>query len=375
MKSKSLKPAARKRSVAPFVLGLLGWLYFLLLGATIAYVWVIAQDRFVSISSFKISRQNPSSGELGIAGLALPGLSDSGSADSQVAIGFVTSSDLLFDLEKEFDLQRHYTSPPRDLAFRLVPDALAEERLEYYRARISAHFDRETGLTMLSVDTFDPALSKKVAETVLRKTADFINKMNQSVASQQSEFIYSEMARSGKQVDEIVAEILQLQNDNNLVAPQEAITAILRAIQELRVDKLRIQATLDTIERDSPGSPRIQTLQSQLRSIEEQISIEMAKVSGPEKDRLNQVLARFKQLEMKMEFANKLHLGAASMLEKNRMDAAATSRFISIIQNPYLPEDVTYPRRPYATVTILVAGLLLFLMLRILVKSVYEHKS
>jgi capsule polysaccharide export protein KpsE/RkpR len=68
-----------------------------------------------------------------------------------------------------------------------------------------------------------------------------------------------------------------------------------------------------------------------------------------------------------------MRTGAETLLEKHRMDAAARSRFISVIQTPYLPEDVTYPRRPYATATIAVLGVLLFLMLRILVHSVYER--
>jgi capsular polysaccharide transport system permease protein len=366
-------PTTSRKSLPSIIFGLLGILYFIALGCVIAYIWVLTQDRFVSTASFKISRQNPSSGELGFATLALPGLSDTGSVDSQIAIGFVNSTDLLFDLEREFDLRDHYASPIKDFVFRLDPDALLEERLEYYRGRIFAHFDKETGLTVLSVDTFEPALSKKLAETILQRTEVFINTLNQTVADQQLAFIRSEVERAEKQVSDVTMELLTLQNTHNLVSPDEVITANLKAVQELRMERLKTETSLASIERDSPDSPRITTLRSQLRSLDEQIAVESTKISGPEKDRLNQILSRYKELQLKLEFAVNMRTSAETLLEKHRMDAAARSRFLSTIQHPYLPEDETYPRRPYATATIIGLGILLFLMLRVLVHSVYER--
>lgn len=367
--------AETKKSFPSVIFGVLGLLYFILLGCIVAYVWLVAQDRFISEASFKISRQNPSSGELGFAQLALPGLSDTGSVDSQIAIGFVDSTDLLLELEKQFDLRAHYASPKNDFVFRLAADAPLEERLEYYRKRIYAHFDKETGLTMLTVDTFDPGLSKRLAEAVLSRTEVFINTLNQNVADQQLAFIRGEVARSEKSVNDVNMEILDLQNTYNLVNPDAVITANLKTVQELRMERLRMESTLSSIERDSPGSPRIETLRSQLRSLDEQIAIETAKLSGPEQDRLNQVLRKYKELEINLDFAIKMRTAAETLLEKHRMDAAARSRFISIIQKPYLPEDVGYPRREYATGTILLLGILMFLILRVFAHSVYERIS
>ena len=144
------------------------------------------------------------------------------------------------------------------------------------------------------------------------------------------------------------------------------------AVQELQLDHLKGEADLATILRDSPDSPQIEPLRSRLRSLRELIDIETAKLSGPERGRLNQVLLRFSELQLKLEFANRLRAGAHTMLEKNRMEAAAHSRFFSVIQHPFLPEDIALPRRPYATVSIVVLGLLLFLVFRALTHSVFE---
>lgn len=361
------------RDFTSSVIRLLGVLYVILIACIITYVCVFTQDRFVSIASFKVSRQDPSAGEQGLAQMVLPGLPDSAAADSQIAIGFVASSDLLIALEKEFDLQKHYASPAKDVVFRLPHDAPLDERLEYYRERIYAHFDTETGMTMLSADTFDPVLSKKIVEEILTRAEVFINSLNQSIADQQLVFIRREVDMAENQVREASLELLKLQNEHNLVSPNDAITATLANIQELRLQTLRLETTLASMQRDSPDSPKIPMIRSELKSLAELTAAEALKITGPEQDRLNQILARYKELELQLDFAVRLRTGAETLLQKHRVDAAARSHFISIIQRPYLPEDVAYPRRIYATASILVIGILMFLILRVLIRSVYER--
>lgn len=355
------------------VLRVLTILYFLGLALIIAYLWTLTQNRYASTAAFKISRQDSSGGEAGLASLVLPGISDSSSGDSQVAIGFVNSVNLLVELEREFDLLQHYSAPTKDFVFRLDPSAPLEERLRYYRKRINAHYDKESGLTMVSVDSFDPALSKRIAEAVMKKSESLINRLNQEVADQRLGFVSGELDRAAKHVEEVNAELLAFQNKHNIISPDDIITGNLKAVQELRMEQLKMTADLDSLQRDSPGSPRIDTLKSRLRSSNELISTEMAKLSGDEQDRLNQLLIQFKQLELKLEFALKLRTGTQSLLEKTRVESIAQSRFFSVIQPPYLPEDIAIPRREYATATILILGLLIFVIIRALTNSTLER--
>jgi capsular polysaccharide transport system permease protein len=363
----------KKTPTFHIVLRSLTVLYFIGLAIVIAYLWMFTQNRYSSVSAFKISRQDSAAGEAGLAQLVLPGISDSSSADSQVAIGFITSVNMLVELENEFHLVDHYSCPKKDFVFRLDPKAPLEERLRYYRKRINAHYDKETGLTMLSVDTFDTALSKRVAEAVLEKSEKLINKLNQEVADQRLDFVNEELKRSTEHVEAVNAELLAFQNKHNIISPNEIISGNLKAVQELRMSQLRMTADLDSLLRDSPGSPRIEALKSNIRSTNELIGIEMAKLSGGEQDRLNQLLIQFKQLELKLEFAIKLRTGVQTLLEKTRVDSIAQSRFFSVVQPPYLPEDIAIPRREYATVTILVVGILIFVIVRALTNSTLER--
>jgi capsular polysaccharide transport system permease protein len=363
----------KKAGKSKVILRTLGLLYFVGLLLGIAYLWTMTQNRYESTASFKIARQNAATSEPGLAQLILPGISDSSSADSQLAIGFIDSADLLLELEKEFYLNFHYSSPKRDFFFRLPPDSPLEDRLRFYRSRIRAHYDTDTGLTRISVDTFDPKLSEQVTAFILKKSEVFINRLNQDIAQQQHEFITAELERAAKNVENANSEMLTFQNKYNIISPDDAIMDRMKGLHEMRMEQLKMTAEVDSLSRDSPNSPRLDTLRSRLRSINELIDIENTKLSGPEQDRLNQLLVQFKQLELRLEYAVKLRTGTQSLLEKNRVDIIARSRFFSVIQTPYLPEDITLPKRPYTTGCIVVLGFMLFLVLRALTHSIMER--
>ncbi len=363
----------RKPGFSRIILRFLAFLYFVCLAVTLIYLWLFTQDRFLTIADFKISTQDSSASAAGLVALALPGLSDSGAMDSQMAIGYINSSDLLLDLENEFKLVGHYSAPTRDFVFRMPSDYKLEERLKYYRSRIYAHFDKDTGLTEITVDTFKPELSKQMAATILKKTEIFMNASNQKIADLQLEFAHQEVERTSKLVNDTNNELIALQNEHNFITPDEVISSSLKASETLRMQYLQAGAELSSIQRDSPNSPRIDAIRSQMRSLNELIDIETAKLSGPEKDRLNRLQVQFNLLKLKLDFNTQLRAGAETMMEKTQSATIAQSRFFSVIQNPYLPQDVGLPLRGYATVTILILGLLLFYILRGLALSVFER--
>ena len=363
-----------KNGFAKTVLKILAILYFLGLLIAIAYLWLMTQDRYVTTAAFTISRQDAASGlDESIVQLALPGMADSGSMDSQVTIGYINSADLLLDLEKQFNFIEHFSSPEKDFFFRLDPKDALENRLDFYRKHIIADFNKDTGLTTVTVDTFEPSISQEVATVVLKRAEGFVNQINQDVADQQLAFIQSEVDRTSERVNEIHRELIELQNKHRFISPNAVINASLAAVQEMQMERLRADAELSSLLRDSPESPRINTLQSSLRSYNELIDKETAKLSGTERDRLNQILMDYKEIELKLETATRLRAGAEMLLENNRMEAASRSRFFSVIQTPYLPEDVALPRRTYATITMIFLGLLCFLIMRALVQSVYDR--
>lgn len=362
-----------KKNKAGKTMGVFLFLYIALLLASFVYIWVFTQDRYETVAEIRISKQETSGVDASLLNVALPGLTDSRSQDSQLTISFINSSDFLIGLEKEFPLQKHYSSPKTDVVYRLPKDANRDERLEFYRSRISAHYNKESGLTEIKVDTFDPELSKKVADYLLAQSETFINQVNQEIADRQYDFHNREVDRAAANLSAVNQELTELQNKYKFVSPSVMITSSLEIIQQLRVDVLRAKAELQSLMRDSPDSPRIDTIESNIKSLESLIVKEGQKLSGEEKDRMNVVLLEFTEVEQKIEFRQRLLSGAELVLENNRSDAISKSRFFTVIQHPYTPEGPTYPKRLYATATILILGSILLVILRILLQSVLER--
>lgn len=347
--------------------------YWTCLAGILVYLWAFTWDQFSSLGTFRVSREEGTGVDTGLSQLVMPGLSDSTATDAQLAIGYINSSDLLLEIEKEFGLLKHFSQPARDFVFRLEADAPLEDRLEFYRKQFTTHFTPETGQTALSIRTFDPQLSNKVAIAILERAETFVNEVNQDVAEQQLGFIRKEVQRAVEHVNEVNEEIIALQNKHGFIDPDQAISAAMISVNALQAQRISKEVELTTLLRDSPESPKIQNLRSEIRSTQELMDMERAKLSGSEQDRLNQILIEFRTLQQKLALATELRTSAEVLLEKKRIEGIANSRFFSIVQNPYLPEDQSFPRRGYATSAILVLGLLGYQILRAIIRSIFDR--
>ena len=105
------------------------------------YLTLIAQDRFQTVSHFSVVVEESNNAQASMGLLDMVTGTSAGATDAQVAIGFINSADLLFDLEKKFQLIEHYTAPNIDFIFRLERSPTRQECLDYYRKKISAKSD------------------------------------------------------------------------------------------------------------------------------------------------------------------------------------------------------------------------------------------
>ena len=349
-----------------------GFAYYASMAIVIAYLWLVTENRYIAESMFKVASEAGNSDVSGLptdqAMAAAAGLSG-----AQTTNGYIASADLLLQIEKEFDLFNHYISPQYDLVFRLRRDASIEDRLRYYRKRIKSHYGLMEGVSIISVDTFDPDLSLRINKRILQLTEEFINGINRGIAERQLAYYVAELERAEVNVRKINGEILKMQDENKMVSPESAIATSMRAIDQMYAQTLSIESEIMTLVKDSPDSPRIEILKSQLDSLNQTIERERAKLSGDDQKRMNLFLMQYKEMQQRLEFALQLRNNAEITLEKNRTMGNQHSRFFILFQEPFRPEKHGLPRRPYATATIFVLGSLVFLILRALTFTLFER--
>ena len=366
-----------KNKHAPFwnlnrVLSVFGYCYYTAMLVVFAYLWLVTENRYIAESMFKVATEAGNSDVSGL-GASQGMVAAAGLSGAQATNGYIASGDLLLQIEKEFDLANHYTSPPHDFVFRLKRGASIEERLRYYRKRITSHYDLMEGVTVVSVDTFDRDLSLRINRRILELTEEFINGINRRIAERQLSYYVGELERAEANVKSINEAILKMQDENRMVSPESAIATSMRVIDQMYAKTLSIESEMTTLLKDSPDSPRIEILRSQLDALNQTIDRERGKLSGDDQKRMNLFLMQYKDMQQRLEFALQLRNEAEMTLERNRTMGNQHSRFFILFQEPFRPEKHGLPRRPYATITIFVLGSLVFLILRALTFTLFER--
>lgn len=346
--------------------------YYMMMLVALLYLWLVTENRFIAESMIKVTTE---AGNMDMSGLSTSSSgmqAAAGLSGAQMTSGYIASANLLLQLEKEFDLGNHYKSPAYDFVFRLKDNPSIEERVEFYRNRITSHYDLLEGVTIVSVDTFDRDLSLRVNKRILELTEDFINGINRKIANQQLSYYVDELKRSEENVNSINERILAMQDEKRIISPESAIETSLRAIDDMYSQTLSIEAEITTLERDSPDSPKIELLRSKLRTLNESLDRERAKLSGDDRKRMNLFMMQYKDLQERLRFAMEVRNNAEITLEKNRAMRNQHSQFFILFQEPFRPEKHGLPRRPYATITILVVGALAFFILRTMTYTLFE---
>jgi len=343
-------------------------------GASAIYLFVMAEERFVSTSHFTVVVEEQNGADIASGLDSLLGSAPTGNTETQTVLGFIASADLLIELEKEFNLHTHYSTPKHDYIFRLKKDASLEDRLKYYRKKITAQINSTTSLLDLEIQTYSAELSYEVAKFILGKTEEFINKQNQDIAEEQLEFANKELIRAQEIIRKQERKLLNFQNQHQIIQPEAIIQAQLEAIQTLRLSKINREVELATIKAASPNSPLLKDIKTAIHALNKEIQSQEESLSGEDQQKLNNLLAEYKEITLDLEFAIGLKGGIEALLETTRAEAASNTRFFSVIQNPYLPEEKAYPRRWYLLASIFVIASLSLLLLKAVFKSIFDRE-
>ena len=357
-----------KKLFLPFLIIIVGILSYI-------YLFTMAENRYVSSSHFTIvvEEQNGADVASGLSAI-LGGAVSTGNAATQSALGFIYSSDLLLELDEQFSLAEHFSAPKKDYIFRLWHEHSLEDRLKYYRKKITAKINPTTSLIDLRVETYSPELSLQISQSILKRTEEFINAQNQKIASEQLHFATVELERAQEVIKSKEKALIEFQNKHKIIQPEAIIQAQLEAIQALRLQKIQKQIELTTLRASSPNSPGLSSLKTTISELEREIKKQEAALSGDDQLKLNSLLVEYKDLTLNLEFAIQLKKGAEILLESSRAEAVSNTRFFTVIQNPFLPEEETNPRRWYLLATIMILTSLFLTMFHALFKSIFSRK-
>lgn len=340
----------------------------------VAYFGFIASDRYVSRADIVIKQADQI--KMLPDALSMLGIGGSNHEDVLLIQDYLKSADLLRKLDKELGLKAHYQSHKVDYFSRLPEDVSQEDFIEYYRDHLTLRLDELSGVLTIELQAFDPAYGQRVVSLMLKESESFINKLGHQVALEQLAFVEKEVNRAYQRVQDEKAKVLDFQNKHNLISPESTSSARLGVVSQIEGELASQQAQLKQLQSYMKDTaPAVISVKARTEALTEQLAQEKARLTGTDQNAMNEVTARYMDVQTQATLAADIYKTGLISLEQARVEAYRKLKHLLVISQPTLAEDAEYPRRLYNLATIGVILCLLYGLIVMGLATLREHQD
>lgn len=345
--------------------------------ATGVYLWLIADDRYSSVTGFTVRQEEGQSSTDIASGLAT--LTGTGaSSDSDVLYEFIRSQNIVRRIDEALDLRGHYSAHwSSDPVFAIWPSATVEDLLWYWGRIVRVSYDRSAGLIQVQVTAYDAEMAQKIAQAIVRESQLMVNALNEAARSDAIRYADVELEQMYKRLRaarEALTEFRVRTQIVDLEADIQGRMGVMNSLQQqlaaelVAFDELAVVASSDD-PRMAQALRRIQVIRE--RIAEERRSFATTEVLGTGED-YPTLIAEFEGLTVEREFAEQVYLAALASRDSAQENAERQSRYLATYVVPTLAESAEYPQR---LVLFSLAGLFLILSWGILVLIYYSIRD
>ncbi|WP_444939908.1 hypothetical protein ACJJI3_12365 [Microbulbifer sp. ZKSA004] len=311
-------------------------------------------------------------------GFLIPGMGGD-TQDAFLVVNYIQSLDMALYLNEKLELADYYKSSQHDIFSRLAADATQEDYLKFYRDHIDIAYDEITGIITMEMQAFDPVFAKRLIETAIQKSEDFVNAISNELANKQVSFVKDEVELAQSKLRSTKQEILDFQNDHKVVSPEELTKGISTIIQGLEARLAEQRANLTAAKTYlNTGSSQIVSMQADIDALENQIGLERVRLVGvgdkEGEQRLNFLGAHFQNLELDLQFATDAYAASLKALEAARMEASGKLKHLMVVTQPSLAEEAEYPHKIYNLISLAIILLMLYGIGKMLIVTIRDHR-
>lgn len=342
------------------------------------YTLLIAKPRYVSNSSVTVQNIN-GAGELSNMGaLLFAGIAGNSQQDVLLIKEYISSADMLNAVDEKFKILNHWNSPQIDILYRLWFYDKKELALEYFRDKVKPILNPETGTLQISVETFDPKLSKEVLDFVLKKSEEFVNNNNHKAADEQLNFIDKEIKNIKEKLDVSRRNLIEYQKTSKFFTPQAEIEQASKKIMILEESKIKSEAEYNAKKTFlHENSPKMITLKETIFQLEAQIKSEKSKLLGTDGKKssgINDHTDKYKLLEADLELRSEEYKNALITYEKVKIEATRKLKQLILVATPQLPDYPIYPNKKMNILYAFIILIMVYGIFGLLKDIVKEHK-
>jgi capsular polysaccharide transport system permease protein len=352
--------------------------------AALVYFALIASDQFAAQARFAVRQIDIGSSD----SMATAENSASGSTDvnfsftapgqnAYIVTSYIQSRAIVDDLNKTLNLREIFRRPEADFWARLKRNASIDELTDYWKSMVSTYIDAPSGIVTLKVRAFRPDDAVALAKAVLTLSEALVNRISDRARRDAMESSEEEVRRTFAMTQSALADLRHFRDTSGIIDPVQAGTDIGKLLLPLLTEKIRLESDLFVASRDlDQTAPTIRAMKSQLDATEKQIADLRGKLTNTDgnNNTLAASLARFEQLDLKRQFAEKLYTLAQADLDRARLRAERQSVYLTVFVPPSLPEESRYPRRLAFPILIFLGLAILWSIGAMVIASVEDHR-
>jgi capsular polysaccharide transport system permease protein len=339
------------------------------------YYFLIAADQYVAEFRFALRTAEPARNEansfLGSTAPSPVGV------DSYAVVQYIGSRDIIDDVAKTIDLRTMFSRPEADWWARLPSPVTIEELVRYWKNQVDGFFDVSNGTVVVRVRAFAPDDALNMAQAVLAASEHLVNDLSARARRDALQNSKKEVQRAERRLKIALARMREFRDREGIIDPRKTADATQALAGRIRDEVVRAETELATVKHymrgDAPSvkmlEARIQSLQTQLRSVE-------SEVTDTERSRsevLSRVMGSYERLESERSFAEKAYQHALEALDRARLNADRQQVYIAGFVQPSLPEEALYPRRLRAVGIVVFLCCAVWLIGAFIVQTVREH--
>ena len=350
------------------------WLVVVPFVLSATYYGFIETERYVSTAVFSVrSSDSVVSPSFELGGFAIGG---SSAQDIYFVQQYLMSWDLLEILDSEIELRKAWSDSLIDPISRLSADASNENFLKYYQNMLSIKLDSTSHMITIEVQGFDAQYTQNMLKVMLNKSEEFVNKLTNNLAYEQLYFVTEEIETNWKRLVASRSALLAFQNEHVIVDPKVDASQIASVIAQLQSNLAEAQTQLIELRGYlSETAPDVVSVKRRIQALITQIDTERKRLTGSGAIPLNNIMMEYENLLFDVEFANEIYRTSLVSLEKVHIEASKKIKSLVVVAQPNLPDEVTYPDRPYMLATITAFLLLTFGILSVIYAAVREHMT
>ncbi len=172
------------------------------------------------------------------------------------------------------------------------------------------------------------------------------------------------------------AKVLDFQNSHHLLSPESTSSARLGVVSQIESELANQQAQLKQLQSYMRATaPAVISVQARVDALTQQLNQEKSRLTGADKDAMNEITARYMDVQTQATLAADLYKTGLISLEQARVEAYRKLKHLLVVSQPTLAQDAEYPRRIYNLVTIGVLLCLIYGLIIMALATLREHQD